>query len=107
MSDETKGSTFRVTSEGQSGGLTVGQILVNPEPTVNMSPEAADYMSKLGALYVAHRFPNHKVWNFDTGADDMVHSELRALGLLKIMGLTGGPWVLTDAGQRWVLQNRK
>jgi len=73
---------------------------------MRMSADATDYMKKLGKLYVDAGFPNHKVWTFDKGANDAVHSELRALGLLKIMGLTGGPWVLTDEGQSWIMNNR-
>lgn len=63
-------------------------------------------MRKLAEAYVKHGFPNHKVWNFDTGAEGGVHAELRALGLLKMIGTKGSAWVLTDAGQEWIMENR-
>lgn len=118
MSDEGK---VNVTSHGQTAGITAGHVTVNHitivvhantparDRSINpipMSIEALRYMNALAAEYVKWEFPNHRVWNFDTGADDAVHNELRALGLMKLMGTRGAPWVLTDRGQQWVMANR-
>ena len=107
MNDNDK---FAVSSEGQSGGITAGQVIVVQEDTTDRSPklssDASEYMHKLTSAYVEHGFPNHRGWGFDKGVDDVVHLELRAFGLIKQMGTRGSAWVLTDFGQRCVLANR-
>ena len=100
-----------VTSHGQTGGITAGLVVVlEGDQSVNraprLSPQASAYMHELTTAYVKWGFPNHHVWNFDTGADDAVHRELRALGLIKQMGMRGSAWVLTDLGQQCVMANR-
>jgi hypothetical protein len=73
---------------------------------MQMSEGARQLMLWLTQQYVAAGFPNHKVWNFSPAANDTVFPELRALGLVQQMGTRGSPFRLTDAGQRWVMENR-
>jgi hypothetical protein len=70
-----------------------------------MSIDAEAYMKRLGRRFF-EKVPNHKVWNFDTGANTPVHNELRNLGYINWMGTRDGPYVLTDQGRDWMLQHR-
>lgn len=74
-----------------------------------MSPQAEAAMAKLAGEYVKHKFPNHRVWTFSFGRDETVANELRALGFIETMGLRGPngfDWILTDAGQQWVMEHQ-
>jgi hypothetical protein len=73
-----------------------------------MSPEAEQYMRKLGKLYVEEGHPNHKAWTFDKGADTPLHSELQnGLGFIKLMGTKGAAYSLTDRGHAWIMANKR
>jgi hypothetical protein len=71
-----------------------------------MSDDADDFMEKVIAAYVAAGFPNHRVWGFSRGDDGIVFNELRALGIIEMIGARGSSWRLTAGGQRWVMQHR-
>lgn len=72
-----------------------------------MSDAADEYMERLAAAYVEAKFPNHRVWGFSQGQEGVPLNELRALGLIEMMGARGSAWRLTDSGQRWVMENRE
>ena len=69
-----------------------------------MSPEAAQFLRDLAAEYVKDNFPHHRRWNFKTAAAAEVRKELRAMGLLRVEQ-EGAPWLVTDAGQQWLMEN--
>jgi hypothetical protein len=70
-----------------------------------MSGAAHDIMLYLANEYARGGFGNHRTWNFSPAAGDSTFPELEALGLITSMGLGGGRFVLTDAGQRWAMAN--
>lgn len=74
---------------------------------MQMSTEAMELMQSIAATYVAKGFPNHRAWYFDPNTEDVLHAELRALGLIRLTGTKGSPWGLTDAGHEWVMQHRE
>src|SRR5262249_51371632 len=70
---------------------------------------ALEIMKDLATKYVANDFPNHKVWTV-AFSDETIAQELRALGLLTSLGSRGkygNEWRLSDAGQQWVMANRR
>jgi hypothetical protein len=74
-----------------------------PAEKVNLSQEANDYLDVLAEAYVKAGFPNHKVWKFDKGKNGTLHNQLRAHGIIEMMGTRGASWRLTDRGHRLVL----
>jgi hypothetical protein len=49
-----------------------------------MKPTTTRKRSQLA--YVEAKFPNHHVWSFDKGREGTPFNELRALGLIELMG---------------------
>jgi len=73
---------------------------------MRMSENAREIMQHLADRYAKDGFGNHKTWNFSPGDGDTVFPELQALGLIRQMGSRGSPFLFTDAGQRWAMENR-
>jgi hypothetical protein len=79
-----------------------------PSDGLPFSDGAAEVMTWLAEKYVAAGYPQFNLWTFTPlDQNDPVLGELRALGLLYFGGPRGGPWRLTEAGLRWVMQNRR
>ena len=82
-----------------------GRVADNRDPDLGggMSPDALEYMTRLALAYKNSGYRNHKVWGFDAGSEEHFQEELRNLhGYIKLRGTRGAPYVLTDAGFRWV-----
>lgn len=74
---------------------------------MKMSADAERLMGALTQRYVELGFPNYKLWQFSGQDGDRTLSELRALGFIEQVGTHGGPFRLTDAGQRYAMANRE
>ena len=70
-----------------------------------MTPEAERYMKGISTQYIDSGRPPPRAMEFDRGKDDVVHRELRDLGLIERRGTKGGPWVLTETGVEWVMES--
>jgi hypothetical protein len=75
-------------------------------PGPRMGAASRAIMQYLAREYERGGFGNHKTWTFSPAPADTNFPELTALGLIKSTGLRGSPFVLTDAGHRWVMANR-
>jgi hypothetical protein len=76
------------------------------EKTMKLSSEARQWLEHVAKECEKYGYRNIKLMKWDGGKDDPVHSELRELGLVKLMGTKGASWVLTQAGADWVMENR-
>lgn len=74
---------------------------------MKLSSEAREWLENAAKKCKEYEYRDIQSMQWDRGNDDSVHNELRELGLIKLMGTKGAPWVLTQAGADWVMENRE
>ena len=70
-----------------------------------ISNDAEAVLREIGSAYLASGTRNHKTMYFHQGNEGVGYDELYSVGMLKMYGTRGGGWMLTDAGQQWVMAN--
>jgi len=86
--------------------LALRVVHVSLNGMIHMSPAATEFMTSIGKLYIEKGCPNHKTWWFEPRAEDKpVLGELHGIRMLKMMGMGGVRWQLTDTSQQWAMAN--
>jgi len=69
------------------------------------SDEADNLRDELAGNYQAAGYPPRESWSFSSGGRARTFNELRALGYVERVTLSGDNWRLSQRGQSWIMRS--